>query len=151
MLAIYLLCLLFMWYFDYVVSFCSSVSDLVSFICRVLLLNSKVWSQPTVEKLTVKKKEARKMTGRGEWQTGWNWPVCCVGDSSPVKRPSSGISSSQSSIRWLHQQLECLFTPLQTLHKQSTKISCEKTSMFLCSLCNWWHTRILICYPKTDP
>lgn len=67
---------------------------------RALHLFSRVWSLPTVPKLIAKKREEKEMKGKGDWQTGWNWPVCCVEDSFPVKRPSSDTSSSLSFTRY---------------------------------------------------
>jgi len=85
---------------------CSSFFDLASYFCSGPLLSSRVWSQPTAEKLTAKKKEATKKRRKGGWLTGINWPVCCVGGSSPARRPSSGTSSSPSCIRWLQRPLD---------------------------------------------
>lgn len=98
-------------------SLCLFVFDLPPYFCSVLHLSSRVWSRPTVEKLTVKKREARGMRGKGEWRTGLNWPVYCVGGSSPAKRPSSGTSSSLSYIRWWHKQYKYKICLLQTLNK----------------------------------
>lgn len=98
-------------------SICFSVFNPASCLCSVPLLSSRVWSQPTVEKLTAKKKEATKTRRMGGWPTGLNWPVCCVGGSSPARRPSSGTSSSLSYTRWLHKQFESNVTLLQTLHE----------------------------------
>lgn len=93
----------------------SVVTDLLFFIRSIPHLSNRVWSQPTVGKLTAKKKEVKKMRKRAEWQTGLNWPVCCAGDSFPVRRRSSGTNSSLSYIRWLHKRCDSNFTLLHSL------------------------------------
>lgn len=75
---------------------------------RALHRCSRVWSLPTVPKLIAKKREEKEMKGKGDWQTGWNWPVCCVEDSFPVKRPSSDTSSSLSFTRYTYITLNGL-------------------------------------------
>lgn len=79
------------------------------------LLSTWVLFQPTVEKVTAKTKEARRMKRKGGWLTGWNWPVFCVGGSFPAKRPWLGTSSSLNYIRcvFCHATTKTIIVQLQ--------------------------------------
>lgn len=101
----------FIWHFDttrWIAAFPLLVFVFLLSLCFLSTphLSSRAWSQPTVEKLTARRKQQTKKRRKGEWQTGLNWPVCCVEGSSPAKRPSSGTSSFRSYTRCSHRWKE---------------------------------------------